>query len=174
MSPQYFGEGISVLGNEIYQITYKKQVGFVYDKNSFQEIRQFNYSSSEGWGLTYDGEYFIMSNGSYILYYMEPEYFSEIKRLEVFDQNGPVANLNELEYINGVIFANIYQTNNIVMIEPGTGKVIGRANMKGLLTKSDMHPDIDVLNGIAYDAKNDRIFVTGKNWPKLYEVEFTK
>jgi len=112
-----------------------------------------------------------MSDGSQYIYFLEPSYFSETSRIEVFDDKGPVKNLNELEYINDVIYANIYMTDKIAIIEPETGKVLSYINLEGLLKEDDKHPDLDVLNGIAYDKQNDRLFVTGKNWPKLFEIK---
>lgn len=174
MAPELFGEGISVIGNRIFQVTYKARMGFIYDKDSFKELGRFSYTPKEGWGLTFDGEYFIMSDGTNILHYMDTSSFAKVKQLQVYNHEGMVDSLNELEFINGIIYANLYQSDIIVMIDPGSGKVIGRADMKGLLANEHKHPDIDVLNGIAYDNMNKRIFVTGKNWPVLFELDFVK
>jgi glutamine cyclotransferase len=166
-----FGEGITIFNDRIYQLTYKSQVGFVYDKESFNRLQKVYYQNKEGWGLTHDGENLLMSDGSHIIYYMDPEYFSEVKRVEVYDNKGPVRNLNELEYIKGKIFANIYGTEQIVVISPETGKVTGRLDMRGILPDADRHKRIDVLNGIAWDEETGRIFITGKYWPKLFELK---
>ncbi len=171
---EYFSEGIAVYNNKIVQLTYTNQIGFVYDKNSFSMIGKIYYKNREGWGLTYDGKHIIMSDGSHKLFYMNPETFSEEKVVEVFNNVGAEIRINEMEYINGFIYANIYTSDRIIKIEPNTGRVIAEINMSGLLKAKDKHPEIDVLNGIAWDSKTDRIFVTGKNWPKLFEVKFVK
>lgn len=166
-----FGEGITVFGGKIYQLTYKSQVGFVYDKESFRRLQKVYYQNKEGWGLTNNGEQLIMSDGTNAIYFMDPEYFSELRRIEVYDDKGPVMRLNELEYIEGKIFANIYGSDEIVVIDPATGKVTGRLDMKGLLSRSDRTARTDVFNGIAWIRGTDKILVTGKYWPKLFEVE---
>lgn len=165
-----FAEGICLFDNKIIQLTYKAQVMFIYDKSTFNLLREAPSPTAEGWGITINGDELIMSDGSEVLYFMDKEYFSVTKKLEVYDHNGPVNRLNELEFINGKIYANIYTTDFIVIIDPETGKVEGKANMNGLLRPSDRHSSIDVLNGIAYDNDNGRLYVTGKNWPKLFEV----
>jgi glutamine cyclotransferase len=166
-----FGEGITIFNNKIYQLTYKSQVGFVYDKETFRRLHKVYYQNKEGWGLTHDGENLLMSDGSNVIYYMDPEYFTEVRRIEVYDNKGPVRELNELEYIRGKIFANIYGSEQIVIISPGTGKVTGRLNLSGILPEADRHRRIDVLNGIAWDQETGRIFVTGKYWPRLFELK---
>jgi glutamine cyclotransferase len=167
---QFFGEGITIYGDRIIQLTWQSNVGFVYDRNSFELLQQFNYST-EGWGITHDGEHLIMSDGTSTLHFLDPQTFEEISQLEVLDNNGPVTRLNELEYIQGEIYANIWQTDRIARISPGTGRVIGWVDLEGLLTAEDRSEPVDVLNGIAYDAETDRLFVTGKLWPKLFEIE---
>lgn len=167
---QYFGEGITIYKDEIIQLTYKSHVGFVYDKKWFTLLDQFTYPT-EGWGLTYDGEFLIMSDGSSALHFIDPGTFVEVSQINVHDERGPVTNLNELEYIKGQIYANIWQTDYIAIISPQTGEVMGWINLEGLLKPEDYTEYIDVLNGIAYDADNDRLFVTGKLWPHLYEIE---
>lgn len=169
-----FGEGVTLINNKIYQITYRARVGFVYDENSFELIRKIYYQIKEGWGLTNNGEHILMSDGSHFIYYMDTTYFSVVKKIEVYDQEGEVDQLNELELINGVLFANRYTTEEIVMIDPETGRLLGRIDMSGILDPADRHPSIDYFNGIAYDKENDRIFVTGKYWPKVYQVKFIK
>ena len=165
-----FGEGVTIFGNKIIQLTWQSRLGFVYDKDSFEPQQVFNYPT-EGWGITHDGQRLIMSDGSATLYFWEPETLEEIGRIEVYDDNGPVLRLNELEYIQGEIYANIWQTNRIARIDPQTGRVIGWIELAGLLSPEDLSQPVNVLNGIAYDAQNDRLFVTGKLWPKLFEIE---
>jgi len=166
-----FGEGITIFNNKIFQLTYKSQVGFVYDLNSFDQLQKVYYQNKEGWGLCHDGDNLIMSDGTNMIYYMDPEYFTEVDRIEVYDNNGPVLQLNELEYIRGRIFANIYGSEEIVIIDPSTGKLTGRLNMKGILPNEDRHVRIDVFNGIAWDPGKESLYVTGKYWPKLFEIK---
>jgi glutaminyl-peptide cyclotransferase len=169
---KYFGEGITILNGKIYQLTYRAQKGFVYNFDNFAVIDSFTYKSKEGWGLTNNGEYLIMSNGTHELTWLDPADFSEVKKVQVANQRGIVNYLNELEFINGTIYANVYTTNLIVQIEPETGKVLSEINLDGILKMYTNPADtIDYLNGIAYDAANDRIFVTGKWWPRLFEIE---
>lgn len=170
LSFQYFGEGITIFDDKIYQLTWTSRMGFVYDKEFFNLINTFNYSS-EGWGLTHDNNNLIMSDGSATLYFLDPNTFKIVRQIKVTDQSGPVKLLNELEYINGSIYANIWQTNSIIIINPLNGNITGRIDLDGLLSVEDIHDDVDVLNGIAYDEKSDRLFVTGKRWPKLFEIE---
>jgi glutamine cyclotransferase len=167
---QFFGEGITIYGNEIIQLTWQSHVGFVYDKNSFELLQQFNYST-EGWGITHDGERLIMSDGTSTLHFLDPQTFEEIGQINVFDNSGPVTRLNELEYVQGEIYANVWQTDRIAIIAPETGRVIGWIDLAGLLTAEDSSEPDAVLNGIAYDAETDRLFVTGKLWPTLFEIE---
>ncbi len=172
LAEQLFGEGITIYKNQIIQLTWQSNTGFVYDKESFELLQKFNYST-EGWGITYDGKHLIMSDGTSTLYYLDPETFSEIGRITVSDDNGPVSRLNELEYVQGEIYANVWLTDYIVRISPVTGHVIGWVNLKGILSSEDRDEVIDVLNGIAYDAQNDRLFITGKLWPKVFEIILT-
>lgn len=165
-----FGEGITVLGERIYQITYKSQVGFIYDKSTFEEIQKVYYQNREGWGLTNNGEELIMSDGTNIIYFLDSEMFTINRQIEVYHNEGPANSLNELEYINGKIWANRYFTDEIVIIDPETGKVEGRINLKGILKATDRRPNTDVLNGIAWDSDGERLFVTGKLWPRLFEI----
>jgi len=167
---QFFGEGVTVYGNDIIQLTWQSHVGFVYDRDSFELLQEFNYST-QGWGITHDGERLIMSDGTATLYFLDPETFEEIGRVGVYDNDGSVNRLNELEYVQGEIYANVWQTNRIARIDPQTGQVVGWIELKGLLTPEDRGEPVDVLNGIAYDAENARLFVTGKLWPKLFEIE---
>jgi glutamine cyclotransferase len=167
---QFFGEGIAVMGNRVYQLTWRSRVGFVYDKESFALLRQFNYST-EGWGLTHDHRHLIMSDGSATLRFLDPETFAESHRVAVGDFSAPVRHLNELEHVRGEIYANVWQTDRIARIAPQTGQVVGWIDLKGLLSPEDRRRSVGVLNGIAYDAEDDRLFVTGKLWPRLFEIE---
>lgn len=162
-----FGEGITIFGNKIIQLTWQNHIGFVYDKNSFDLLQEFTYST-EGWGITHDGTNLIMSDGTANLYFLDPKTFQIIGQVEVHDEM-PVEKLNELEYIDGIVYANIWLTEKIAIINPETGKVTGWINLEGL--KAAEHPAADVLNGIAYDQKNERLFVTGKRWSKIFEIE---
>lgn len=171
LDPQLFGEGIVIMDDKIYQITYKAQVGFIYDKNTLDLVRRFDYQIFEGWGLTTDGENIFMSDGSSNLYIIDREYFAQTGKIEVFNNKGIISNLNELEYINGKIFANIYGDTRIVIIDPGTGKVTGELDLKDLMPKGMKGSMNTVLNGIAYNNNNNSLYVTGKNWPVLYEIE---
>ena len=170
LSSDLFGEGVTVYSDKIYQLTWKSRVGFVYNKESFNLLQKVYYPT-DGWGITNDGKQLIMSDGTSTIYFLDPEYFTEICRIDVYDHRGPVININELEYIKGEIYGNIYGSDNIVRIDPKTGKVLGWINMNGLLSPDDKHGKIDVLNGIAYDSENSRLFVTGKYWPKLFEIK---
>jgi glutaminyl-peptide cyclotransferase len=153
------------------QLTWQNQLGFVYDRLRFRWKRSFHYDG-EGWGLTHDDKQLILSDGTPFLRFLDPQSFSVTKRISVKDENGhPLSNLNELEYIRGEIYANVWQTDQIVRISPRTGKVLGWIDLSGLLDKSQLTDPNSVLNGIAYDAKRDRLFVTGKLWPKLFEIK---
>lgn len=172
---KYFGEGITILNNKIYQLTYRSQKGFVYQLDNFAVIDSFTYSSKEGWGLTNDGEYLIMSNGTHELIWLDPEDFSEVKKIQVANRAGLVNYLNELEYINGTIYANVYTTNIIVQIDPDTGKVLSEIYLDGILKMyTNPNDTVDYLNGIAYDAETDRLFVTGKWWPRMFQIELVE
>ena len=165
-----FGEGVTILDDKIYQLTWKSHIGFVYDKDSFDLLRYFSYPT-QGWGLTHDGQRLIMSDGTSILHFLDSDTLEETGQVEVYDNEGPVTRLNELEYVRGEIFANVWTTDRIARIDPQTGRVGGWINLAGLLSEQDRSQPVDVLNGIAYDAENDRLFVTGKWWPKLFEIE---
>lgn len=169
LPPDLFGEGITVFDDKIIQLTWTSGYGFIYDKNSFKFLRKVHYGT-QGWGITYDGDQLIMSDGSHYLIFMDPENFSEIKRLGVYDHQGRVDKLNELEYINGKIYANIYTTDLIAIIDPANGKVLNYLDCSELLEEKDRTRETDVLNGIAYDSSNSRLYITGKNWPKLFEI----
>jgi glutamine cyclotransferase len=167
---EYFGEGITTLGNKIYQLTWQSHVGFIYDKQTFELLSQFSYPS-QGWGLTHDGERLIMSDGTPLLHFLDPATLEEIGQVVVRDRGGPVFDLNELEYIHGEVWANVWQTDRIARIDPESGQVLGWIDLSGLLSPEDLAQPVDVLNGIAYDAERDHLFVTGKLWPKLFEIE---
>ncbi|MCP4634321.1 MAG: glutaminyl-peptide cyclotransferase [candidate division Zixibacteria bacterium] len=170
ISVKYFGEGITIFDNKIIQLTWHSNIGFIYDVDTFEPLDKFNYPVA-GWGITHDGTNFIMSNGTSIIRYWNPDTFKEIRQIEVHDENGPVTRINELEYIKGEIYANIWGENHIVRISPETGKITGWIELDGLLQAEDYLDKLDVPNGIAYDAENDRLFVTGKLWPKLFEID---
>lgn len=168
---QFFGEGIAIYQNRIIQLTWRSKRGFVYDKDSFELLAEFGYST-EGWGITTDGNCLIMSDGTATLYFLDPESFKKVKQIEVYDKrNGPVIRLNDLEYVKGEIYANVWKTDYIARISPKTGQVVGWIELKRLAADNAGDNRVDVLNGIAYDRENDRLFVTGKFWPRLFEIE---
>lgn len=173
LAPALFGEGITVFADRIIQLTWQAGRAFVYDKASFDLLHEFAYRT-EGWGLTHDGRRLIMSDGTATLYFRRPDTFTETSRVTVRDHRGPVIRLNELEYVRGEILANIWQTDRVARIDPQTGHVIGWIELAGLLQPSDRHQPVDVLNGIAYDPRTDRLFVTGKWWPRLFEITLTR
>lgn len=169
-----FGEGITLYNDRIFQVTWTSKVGFVYNKSDFRVINKFYYQT-QGWGLTTIDDKIVMSDGSNVLYFFKPEMFEAVSRLEVYDNEKKVDQLNELEYIEGEIWANIWQTDLIARIDPLTGKVNSYIDMSPLFPVSKRNEvDADVLNGIAYDASGRRIFVTGKRWPRLYEIKVTE
>lgn len=167
---EFFGEGITIYDDRIFQLTYKSCVGFVYNKETFELLQEFKYQT-EGWGLTNDGKHLIMSDGTPMLYFLDPETFAQSHKVMVLDQDSPVWGLNELEYIDGQIYANVWPMERIVKIEPETGRVIGWVDMEGILTPQDQIGPVDVFNGIAYDRDGHRLFVTGKFYPKIYEIK---
>jgi glutamine cyclotransferase len=168
LSSQYFGEGMAVLGGKIYMLTWKNQKGFVYNQESFEPEGEFSYTG-EGWGLTTDGHSLIMSDGSNEIRFLDPSNFAVIRKISVTHRGLPLTQLNELEWVKGELYANIWQTQTVARIDPSTGRLLGLIDFSGLL-RPDEYRGVDVLNGIAYDAASDRLFVTGKNWPKLFEV----
>lgn len=168
-----FGEGITVLGNKLYQLTWRNKKGFVYDATTLKRLGEFPLNT-EGWGITHNGSELIYSDGSSILYFLDTATFRELRRINVNDNFGPVGNLNELEWINGFVFANRYQTDMIYKINPDNGRVEARIDLSDLkgqagFTVADRYNE--VLNGIAYDSATGRIFITGKYWPKLFEIK---
>lgn len=167
---KYFGEGITIYGDRIIQLTWKSNVGLVYDKISFRLLREFTFPT-EGWGITHDGISLIMSDGTATLRFLDPESFEEKRRVVIVDDKGPVDNLNELEYVNGKIYANVWQTDRIAIIDPEKGQVTGWLDMSGLLGEDGTGRPVDVLNGIAYDPVKDSLYVTGKLWPRIFEIQ---
>lgn len=166
---EYFAEGLTDWGGTLVQLTWQAQKGFVYDREKFTLLKTFPYEG-EGWGLTHDVKQLIMSDGSAYLRFLDPRTFRETGRIRVTDGGRPVEKLNELEYVRGEILANVWQTDKIARISPRTGKVLGWIDLSGLIDKAQLGGDA-VLNGIAYDAAADRLFVTGKLWPKLFEIK---
>jgi glutaminyl-peptide cyclotransferase len=166
---QYFGEGITIWKNDLIQLTWQSEVAFVYDKATFQQRSQFKYGG-EGWGLTHDGTNLFMSDGTEWLRVLDPATFAERRRIRVTAVGEPLRRLNELEYVRGEILANIWTTDHIARISPESGRVLGYIDLSGLLDRNE-RPSDGVLNGIAYDAQRDRLFVTGKLWPKLFEIK---
>jgi glutaminyl-peptide cyclotransferase len=170
---KYFGEGISILNGKVFQLTYKTKVGFIYDATSFKKIGEFTFPSNEGWGLTTDGINLIMSDGTHILTYLDPNTLQVIKTTAVSKNEYLQNYLNELEYINGFIYANIWTTNTIVKINPGDGKVLGVLDLTALVKEAKkIYPGSREMNGIAYDIAKDKVFVTGKLWPRIYGIKF--
>ena len=167
---KFFGEGITIIDDKIIQLTWRSKKGFVYDKDSLEILRTFSYQT-QGWGITYDGKYLILSDGSDILYFMDPKSFVVVGKLEVYDQVGKVSKLNELEYIDGEIYANVWGKDLIARINPKTGYVNSWIDLTGILSKEDRKGKEDVLNGIAYNPENNTLLVTGKLWPKIFEIE---
>jgi glutaminyl-peptide cyclotransferase len=169
---QHFAEGLADFGDRLFQLTWRSQIGFVYGLRDFKPQRTFTYSG-EGWGLASDSKRLIMSDGTATLRFIDPESLRETGRLAVTEQGRPISNLNELEVVKGQILANVWQSDHIVIIEPSDGRVAGRIDLTGLLPFED-RPGVDVLNGIAWDSARDRLFVTGKWWPKLFEIKLEK
>jgi glutamine cyclotransferase len=170
LSPDLFGEGLALVGDRLVQLTWTTRRGFVYDRESFRLLREFSYQT-EGWGITYDGKNLIMSDGSNQLTYLDTESFEPVRKLRVTMDGRPLNLLNELEFINGEIWANVWQQDIIVRIDPNSGQVTSFLNLRGIL-KPDMRTGSeDVLNGIAYDEHEKRIFVTGKLWPRIFEIQ---
>lgn len=173
LSGTLFGEGLTLWRNRLIQLTWKSGIGFVYDKESFVKASEFRYET-EGWGITCDGKSLIMSDGTATLRFLDPDGFTEIGQIEVKDHGQPVTSLNELEYIKGEIFANVWCRDVIARISSATGQVLGWIDLSELKDALGPVRSMDVLNGIAYDARQDRIFVTGKLWPRLFEIELIR
>ena len=168
LGPRYFGEGLTILNNKIYQLTWTTKIGFVYDIDTFKEVGQFHYDW-EGWGMTNDGVNLIISDGSNSLRFVDPERFNVVRTIEVYRQGRPLTELNELEYINGEIYSNIWHEDVIARINPADGKLLGLIDLSGL-TKGMSLDNEDVLNGIAFDRASNCLLVTGKRWPKLFQI----
>ena len=169
---QYFGEGITVRGSELFQLTWQTGVALVYDRQTFVPKRQHKYTG-EGWGLTQDKTSLIMSDGTEFLRFLDPATFAEKRRIRVTAAGAPLKELNELEFVKGEVFANVWQTDYVARIDPATGTVNGYIDFRGLMTPRERE-GTDVLNGIAYDEATDRLFITGKLWPRVYEVRITR
>ncbi len=171
LDKKYFGEGITILNGKIFQLTYKEEKCFVYDLKSFKKLQEFSYTG-EGWGMTNDGKQIINSNGSNNLYYRNANTFAEENIIAIFDENGPLANINELEYVDGFIYANVWYKNYIVKIDPKQGKVIAKFDFSGLINQymPNLHRD-EVINGIAYNKQKGTFYITGKFWPLLFEIK---
>ena len=169
----YFGEGISFVKNKLYQLTYENQTAFVYDAGTFKPEGQFKFANKEGWSLTTNDTTLIMSDGTDKLTFVNPDDFRPIRQLQVTLNGIPRDSLNELEYIKGYIYANVWEDNYIVKIDPSSGKVVGKIDLQSLIDDAKQRsPNADVLNGIAYDAQADKIYVTGKLWPRIYQISF--
>jgi glutamine cyclotransferase len=167
---KYFAEGLTNWGSNLVQLTWQSHIGFVYDRATFRLLRSFQYPW-EGWGLAQDGKYLILSDGTPTLRFLDPNTFQEVRRITVTDHGEPVKQLNELEYIHGEIYSNVWYSNKIARISPQTGKVLGWIDLSGIISAIELRSDDAVLNGIAYDAQHDRLFVTGKLWPRLFEIK---
>jgi glutamine cyclotransferase len=167
----YFGEGITFFKGRVYQLTWQNHKGFVYDAHTFKKIKEFDYAG-EGWSLTHDSSHLIMSDGSSILRFLDPETLKTVTQINVTDNTGPVSNINELEYIDGFIYANVWQTDHLIKIDPATGKVVGKLNLDSLVKQiRTQDPNADFLNGIAYNPDSKTIYVTGKLWPLVFEIK---
>ena len=171
LDDRFFAEGLALFGNRLLQLTWRSNKGFAYRLDSFEQLAEFAYPT-EGWGLTHNGELLVMSDGSSTLYFRDPFTFAEVSRVAVVAQDRPISQLNELEWVAGEVFANIWRTDIIARIDPATGQVAGWIDLTGLLSDADRRgSNAEVLNGIAYDPEGERLFVTGKWWPKLYQIE---
>jgi glutamine cyclotransferase len=170
LDPEFFGEGIAVLGGKIYQLTWQSHRGFIYDLKTLAPAGGFTFTG-EGWGLTTDGQSLIMTDGTNRIRFIDPATFEVTRTIDVLAHGEPVRNLNELEYVKGELYANVWQTQFILRIDPATGRVLDVVDFVGILPQAERVADTDVMNGIAYDPEGDRLFVTGKYWPKIYEVQ---
>ena len=169
---QYFGEGITIKDGKIYHLTWRKKIGFVYDLASFKLEKTFDYGQSkEGWGLTHNNDFLVKTDGTERMWFINPETFEEVRYIETYTNKRKAEKLNELEFVKGKIYANIWQQNSILIVEPSTGAIEGIVSLKGLQSKAGQKGEDNVLNGIAYDAENDRLYVTGKNWNKVFEIK---
>lgn len=173
LDPSLFGEGITMLGDRIFQVTWQNHAGFVYDKATFRQLSRFSYQT-EGWGLATAADKIVMSDGSNVLSFHDPETFAVVSKIEVYDNEKEVTSLNELEYVDGEIWANIWFADEIARIDPVSGKVNGYIDLRNLYPATERNAEADVLNGIAYDAATKRIFVTGKKWDRMFEIVVTE
>jgi len=175
LANDYFGEGLTVLNDNIYQLTWQNGVGFVYDVNTFEKMSSFKYGKSkEGWGICNDGKVLYKSDGTERIWLLNPDTLAEINNIQAYTNKGKISNLNELEWVNGKIYANRYQKNGVAIINPENGAIEGVIDFSSLKEKVKQHPTLDVLNGIAYNPDTKTIFVTGKHWDKLFEVEIVE
>ncbi len=175
LDPQYFGEGIVILNDTIYQLTYQEHVGFMYSLKDFKKLKEFPFASAEGWGMTTDGKEIIASDGTSNLHFYEPGTFKLLRTMAVTEAGSLASNINELEFIDGYIYANKWQQAYILKIDPATGVIVAKADLTDVWNRvKAKDPAVDVPNGIAYDSATKKIYVTGKKWPDLYEIEFSK
>lgn len=175
LGKQYFGEGLTILNDKIYQLTWRENTGYVYDLHTLEQIQTFNYQNSqEGWGICNDGTHLYKSDGSERIWRLDPETLQELDYIQVYTNTGRVREINELEWVDGLIFANVYTRNAISIINPRTGKLEGVIDMSALIQKVTKHNELDVLNGIAYRGEKDILYVTGKNWDKLFKIKISK
>ena len=173
LKKKFYGEGLTLFNNMLIQLTWQNHTGFIYDKSDFSLIKTFSYPV-QGWGITHDGTNLIMSDGSSTLRFLDPETLKQVRQITVTANGSSLRNLNELEYIEGKIYANVWFTDNIAIISPNSGEVVGIINLKGLFPEENRVNADSVLNGIAYDEKKKHLFVTGKLWPRLFEIEVVK
>jgi glutamine cyclotransferase len=173
LAEQYFGEGLTAFGDRLIQLTWRSGTAFVYTRRDLRPVGEFRYAT-QGWGLTQDGEHLIMSDGSATLYFLDPDRFTEVRRIQVRDNRGPVNFLNELEFVAGDIFANVWQSRRILRIAPDSGRVTGFIDLSALVTRMRRESSTDVLNGIAYLPGSNRLLITGKHWPSLYVIELLR
>ena len=177
LDDKYFGEGLTIINDHVLQLTWKNKIGFIYDTNSLDLIDSFNYDkNTEGWGLANDSKFLYLSDGSSKIRIIDPKTFLEIDSIEIVTNTKKIKNINELEVVDNIIYANTYQSNKdvVLMIEKNSGKVLGLINFDGLRDKVKKHPELDVLNGIAFNKKRNSFFVTGKKWDKIFEVKIFK
>lgn len=174
LADQYFGEGITILKNRIFQLTYKTKIAFVYNLENLTTIDSFHFESKEGWGLTNDDKYLIMSDGTNLLTFIDPNSYKTVKKIQVYNNKEAVLYLNELEYSDGFIYANVWSTNFIVKIDPQTGKVLQKIDLDGILSMTNTSKQVDVLNGIAIEPQSKKFCVTGKYYPAIFEIKLIK
>jgi len=174
LSDHFFGEGITIFNNKIYQLTYKTKVGFVYNFENMAVVDSFYFESAEGWGMTHDEQNLIMSDGTNVLTFIDPSTQKTVKKIQVYDDKNPMVYLNELEYSDGFIYANVWTTNLILKIDSKTGKVLSKIDLDGILTMSNQDKQVDVLNGIAIDPVSKKMYITGKKYSKIFEIKPVK